>query len=159
VSEWEVWGEDEEPVEEEEEAIGEEEEVVESNEEVVDSDEEVLAKPKGDRVEEYARGYIDYVPRVSQESRWLEMVQSYRQYVALAEECEKRGMPSRAKIYRKLAKKYADLVFFNCPYRPHKCPIYDIYTFRCPVNMEKTCRSRAWGRWLKKRSVRRLRSR
>jgi len=158
MSEWEVWDEDDE-IAGDEEVVEEDEEIVEEDEIVVKEDEIVVAKPEGDPAEEYARDYINYIPRIGQESKWLEIVQNYRQYVTLAEECEKRGMPSRAKIYRKLAKKYADLAFFNCPYRPHRCPIYDIHIPHCPVNMEKTCRPRAWGRWLKKRSVRRSRSR
>jgi len=143
VSDWEVWDSDEDAVEAEEETVEEDEEVVEEDEEVVTADEEVVAKPEGDAVELYAYGLSSNVPKTSDTRRWLEWVQAYRQYKGLAGEARRRGNGAAANRYDGIARRYGDLAFNNCPYRPHRCPLYSFAT-KCPVGMEKACRSRAW---------------
>lgn len=143
MSDWEVWDEDEEVVSEEEEEVAEEFERIDEDEEVVSEDEEVIAKPEGDVAELYAHGLSDVIPRVSETRRWLEWLQSYRQYKRLAEEARKMGSSVAASRYDSTARRYGDLVFHNCPYKPHRCPLYSL-TMKCIVGMEKACRVRAW---------------
>jgi len=145
MSEWEVWDSDEETVEDEAEAVEEgDEEIVEDVEEPIEDEEDVVTYADGEPAEMYVQGRIAEIPRVSDEARWLEWVKSYRQFKSLSEHAGKRGDSKRARYYERLARRYADLVFHNCPFRPAKCPIYDVYTAKCPVGMEKTCRPRVW---------------
>jgi len=152
MSDWEIWDSDEETLEGEGEIVDEDEEIIGDSEEVIDDDEEIVAKPNGDSWESYTQGFIEEIPKISDTRRWIELVQSYRQYKSLAQEMERRGNLKQAKHYQRLVKRYGDLVFYSCPYRPSKCPLYSL-TSKCPVGMEKTCRPRAW-RSIKPRRLR-----
>jgi len=142
MSEWEAWDEDEERVEEEEEEAPEDVERLDEDEEAVDTDEVVIASPEADGAELYVYGATGNVPKISGTRRWLEYVQSYKQYRALAEEARKKG-DRRAGYFERVARRYGDLVFELCPYKPHRCPLYSFH--KCSVGMERACRPRAWA--------------
>ncbi len=156
MSGWEVCDVDEEPAGADEEVAGADEEVADKEEEVVEEDEEVVAKPVGDPCEKYVLGLAGTPPEIPNTIKWLECVQSHRQYKRLTEEARRsRGGLSRsfarmARRFEEMARRYGDLAYTLCPYRPHRCPLYS-YAARCPVSMERACRARA------RRRVRRVR--
>ncbi|ABL79251.1 hypothetical protein [Thermofilum pendens] len=131
---WEVIEEDEEIVEEEEEPV--EEEVVEEDEERVNEpDEVVIAKPEPS-LESY----------MTRTELFLMHVYETKRYFNMSQEAKRRGMKQLASRFLRESRQHLRVAFHMCPYRPHMCPLYDVWTGKCPVGLEDRCRPLAWSK-------------